>query len=272
MEPYNRRDPHMRVPADAIDIGRPGFWGNPYTHLTPAPRGTHPTPDRYQAVWDYVDHVCSQPHMLAALHMLVDRPLVCWCAPRLCHGHVLHRMAWAQAEGHSVLLAGQREVLAHLAAIIQVTGSRSWADGRSAGRAHEAELVRKALDDVLFNWEEHAWAFRYMLVSGMARGVDTVAAHWAAERGPFGDHNANLSRWPADWDRHGRSAGPRRNQAMVDYCLGWQAKARLCGADPLPVEVVAFKRPVSRGTADMLERCERAGFTITVHDLPALED
>ena len=42
---------------------------------------------------------------------------------------------------------------------------------------------------------------------------------------------------PADWDRHGRSAGPLRNQAMI---------ARK------PDFVVAF--PGGRGTADMVRR------------------
>ena len=31
----------------------------------------------------------KQPHIIAALPELVDKELVCWCAPLPCHGDVL---------------------------------------------------------------------------------------------------------------------------------------------------------------------------------------
>ena len=33
-----------------------------------------------------------QPDLMAALHELVGRDLVCWCAPLPCHGSVLLRL------------------------------------------------------------------------------------------------------------------------------------------------------------------------------------
>lgn len=48
---------------------------------------------------------------------------------------------------------------------------------------------------------------------------------------------------PADWDRHGKAAGPIRNQEMVDL-----------GADVC----LAFPFGVSRGTRDCARRAEHA--------------
>lgn len=78
------------------------------------------------------------------------------------------------------------------------------------------------------------------LVHGAARGADSLAAAqweaWGGATEPF----------PADWDKHGKAAGPIRNQEMLQS-----------GIDHL----IAF--PGGRGTADMVRRCERAGVPIT---------
>src|SRR5574343_1166770 len=65
-----------------------------------------------------------------------------------------------------------------------------------------------------------------VLVSGHARGADTLAEDWATTRG------VTVERHPADWDRHGRRAGILRNVAMLDT---------------RPDRVVVF--PGGRGTA-----------------------
>jgi len=48
------------------------------------------------------------------------------------------------------------------------------------------------------------------LISGAARGVDTLAENWAIQRG------IPVQRFPADWDKWGMSAGFRRNVEMVN--------------------------------------------------------
>ena len=49
-----------------------------------------------------------------------------------------------------------------------------------------------------------------LIVHGAARGADQIAGDVAEQLGwPVEAH-------PADWRRHGRSAGPRRNLAMLD--------------------------------------------------------
>jgi hypothetical protein len=78
------------------------------------------------------------------------------------------------------------------------------------------------------------------LVSGMARGADTLAANWASKSG------IPVAAFPADWKRHGKQAGPIRNQEMID-------KGE-------PDIVLAF--PGGVGTKDMVRRAERAGIPV----------
>ena len=75
---------------------------------------------------------------------------------------------------------------------------------------------------------------------GCARGADTLAGEWARERG------IPEQRYLADWQAHGKGAGPRRNQAMLD------AADVAC--------VVAF--PGGVGTADMVRRARAAGLLV----------
>lgn len=53
-------------------------------------------------------------------------------------------------------------------------------------------------------------------------------------------------RYPAQWSLHGRSAGPRRNQRMLD--------------EGRPDLVLAF--PGARGTADLVRRAQAAGVLV----------
>lgn len=49
------------------------------------------------------------------------------------------------------------------------------------------------------------------VVSGGSHGVDAMAERWAAENG------LPLKRFPAEWEKYGRSAVPKRNQQMAEY-------------------------------------------------------
>lgn len=62
-----------------------------------------------------------------------------------------------------------------------------------------------ALDHIL---EKHP---DFFLVSGNARGADTLAIEWAIAR------KAPYRGFPAKWKIHGKSAGYKRNQEMLDY-------------------------------------------------------
>ena len=70
-----------------------------------------------------------------------------------------------------------------------------------------------------------------IIVSGCAAGADALGERYAAE------HGLAIERFPADWERYGRAAGPMRNRQM--------AKA----ADA----VIVFWDGRSRGTKSMIE-------------------
>jgi hypothetical protein len=78
------------------------------------------------------------------------------------------------------------------------------------------------------------------IIEGEARGADKLAADWARSRG------VSVLRFPANWSRDGKRAGPVRNQAMLDK-----------GG---PHIVVAF--PGGIGTMDMVRRSRRCGYPV----------
>ena len=49
------------------------------------------------------------------------------------------------------------------------------------------------------------------VVSGTARGVDRLGEQWARE------NNILIKRFPANWSKYGKAAGPIRNEEMVKY-------------------------------------------------------
>ncbi len=81
---WNKRDRH--TPPDAVYVGRPTKWGNPFVI---GKDGT-----RKQVISRYEDWVCAGIEVgdlnLAELR---GKDLVCWCAPLACHGDVLLRLA-----------------------------------------------------------------------------------------------------------------------------------------------------------------------------------
>ncbi len=72
-------------PPDAVYIGRPSKWGNPFVI---GKDGT-----REEVIAKYEVWIVQQPELMAALHELTGKDLVCWCDPEACHGHVLLRLA-----------------------------------------------------------------------------------------------------------------------------------------------------------------------------------
>ena len=72
---------------------------------------------------------------------------------------------------------------------------------------------------------------RVSIVSGMARGADSLALQFARV------HNVKVYQFYADWDKYGKSAGHRRNRQMGDF------------ADDL----LAFWDGQSKGTKGMID-------------------
>jgi|SRR5579875_1509981 len=65
------------------------------------------------------------------------------------------------------------------------------------------QLIEKAVRSSGFHVTE--------VVSGCAPGIDKLGERWAGENGK------RIKRFPADWDRFGKSAGVRRNEEMGQY-------------------------------------------------------
>jgi len=83
-----RTDP---IPNDAVYIGRPSKWGNPYAI------GRHG--DRDTVLRKFEAYIAAQPELRRqAREELRGRDLVCWCAPLPCHGDVLLRVANSEEE------------------------------------------------------------------------------------------------------------------------------------------------------------------------------
>lgn len=90
---------------------------------------------------------------------------------------------------------------------------------------------------------------RLTIIHGDAKGADSLAA--SAGRALINDgREVTVRAYPADWERHGRAAGPIRNQQMLDA---------------EPDLVYAFtEQPPTTGTADMIRRAQHAGIPVIV--------
>lgn len=91
-------------------------------------------------------------------------------------------------------------------------------------------------------------AVKVDVISGGARGADSLGERWALE---LDCPDFSITRMPADWDRHGKSAGYRRNEEMAKiatHCVVfWDGQSRgskhmidLAGKYNLPTLVVQF--------------------------------
>jgi hypothetical protein len=81
-----------------------------------------------------------------------------------------------------------------------------------------------------------------VVLSGGAMGVDRMGEKWAEE------HDLPLDLYPANWDLHGKAAGPIRNARMAE------------NADAL----VAFWDGESRGTKNMIDEAKKRELKVMV--------
>lgn len=84
---------HKTAGPDAIYIGRPSVWGNPFSHMEKTV-AVYKTETREEAVVKYEEWLLSQKDLVSRVKSeLKGKDLVCWCAPRACHGDVLLKIA-----------------------------------------------------------------------------------------------------------------------------------------------------------------------------------
>jgi hypothetical protein len=87
-----------------------------------------------------------------------------------------------------------------------IAGSRGFAD---------YGLMKNNMDFILNFWKHH----KITIISGTARGADQLGEQYAVE------HGHAVERYPADWNKHGKSAGYKRNVEMADqatHCVVFQ--------------------------------------------------
>ena len=75
------------------------------------------------------------------------------------------------------------------------------------------------------------------VVSGGAKGADALGEQYAKT------YNIPLTVFKADWNKHGKAAGPIRNREMAKYADG----------------LIAFWDGVSKGTGNMITEATNAG-------------
>lgn len=81
------------VPSDAVYVGRPTIFGNPFSHL-PETAATYSSPTRELAVEAYRKYLRDHPFLVEkAKRLLKGKDLVCWCKPAACHADVLMEVA-----------------------------------------------------------------------------------------------------------------------------------------------------------------------------------
>lgn len=108
--------------------------------------------------------------------------------------------------------------------IVIVTGGRNYQDKERVFRALDCERPM-------------------LVVTGGAKGADELAGRWVEQQG---NPDVELRVYFADWETHGRAAGPKRNRRMLL-------------AHP---EAIVLAFPGGRGTANCVQQARELGMTV----------
>lgn len=133
---------------------------------------------------------------------------------------------------------------------ILVCGGRNFGNieqgERGTLKEQEYLFIQGTLGQLSMDWPKTPedkygnWLPNVRIITGGAKGVDSAAIDWAVVNW------CEFKEYLADWRKHGKAAGPIRNQQMLD-----EEKIDL---------VVAF--PGGSGTADMVRRARKAGIPV----------
>ena len=114
---------------------------------------------------------------------------------------------------------------------VLICGSRDWTD-------------YEAIETLVNSFEKDT-----VVIQGLCRGTDLMARAVALKRG------LEVEDYPAEWGRFGSSAGPIRNEQMLN--VGH------------PHVVYAFLLPQSRGTRDMIEKAKEHRIPVIIMEAEA---
>jgi len=124
------------------------------------------------------------------------------------------------------------EYQTHNSVVLAIVGSRSYNNYNhfSIHLKHYLETYKLKIDRI---------------VSGGANGIDTLAQKYATE------HKIPITIHYADWARWGRSAGPMRNQLIINDAT----------------HLVAFPDSKSIGTWDSVNKAKKKHIPIKIYDV-----
>ena len=98
----NSRDTYSVNASDIVYIGRPSIYGNPFSHLNDS-KCIIKVSSRPEAVRSFIKWITNEVHYpeldqihkptLDEIRKLKGKFLKCWCAPLLCHGEWIARVA-----------------------------------------------------------------------------------------------------------------------------------------------------------------------------------
>ena len=113
------------------------------------------------------------------------------------------------------------------------------------------------------NWSDYI-AIRDVIASLLPLGVECIIEGEAAGADSMGRVAANelgiaVLKFPADWNKHGKAAGPIRNKQMLE--------------EGKPDLILAFHDDIdkSKGTKNMLEQAQKAGIVTRLYSHKLVE-
>lgn len=93
----------------------------------------------------------------------------------------------------------------------------------------------------------HKWNIKIaditLVVSGDAKGADTLADMWARE------HKKTFTMFVADWKAFGKAAGPMRNTDIINEAT----------------HVIAFPSKLGKGTQDSIRKAQETNKKVHIH-------
>jgi GDP-D-mannose dehydratase len=117
---------------------------------------------------------------------------------------------------------------------VLICGSRDW------------DSFESILEQIMLLYQKYGDDF--VVIEGEAKGADSIARTCAEK------FDIEVEKYPANWDKYGRAAGPVRNKQML--------------VEGQPDLVLAFSKNLStsKGTKNMVDQAREAGVEVRVYN------
>lgn len=121
----------------------------------------------------------------------------------------------------------------------------------------ESLTLWNVLEGYRADWREQSLN-PFVVIEGRALGADQIAGEWANKQIRNGNRYIQHEMFPADWQNHGKAAGPIRNKKMLEVGK--------------PTLILAFSNnfEASKGTKNMIEQGMKAGVLVVKIEIPPL--